>query len=163
MASRNDVKPIKSTDRPSVILVVDDEVDILDSLQLLLERSLSNVRVLTAESGPAAIQVLKRDPVDLIITDYRMPGMDGLELLAKAAKIAPLTPTVLITAFPDMELAIRAINEARVRSFITKPMQPEKILEIIGGLLEEYRGRIQRDQAFARALDEMRRRLQSAR
>jgi response regulator RpfG family c-di-GMP phosphodiesterase len=113
----------------ATILLVDDEPDILDSLQVLLERAQQGVRVVTAASGKDALEKMRAEPVDLIITDYKMPGMNGLEFLAQAGDVQPGVPRILITAFPDLDVAIRAINEAGIENFITKPFESKAVVE----------------------------------
>ena len=105
--------------------------------------------------------MLKAEPVDLIVTDYKMPGMNGLEFLAAAKTLAPKVPRVLVTAFPDLELAIRAVNEARIENFFTKPLEPGKVVEVIQGILTEKRNHEMRDRSFARSLDALRRKPES--
>lgn len=143
--------------RPQAVLLVDDELDILESLKQLFEVSLKGVHVFTADNGPAGVQILKTNPVDLIITDFKMPGMNGLEFLAEARKVAPMTPRILVTAFPDLDLAIRAVNDAKIENFFTKPVEPSKVVEIVRNILAERRARELRDQSFARSLDALRR------
>jgi response regulator RpfG family c-di-GMP phosphodiesterase len=125
-----------ATDHPATILIVDDEVDILHSLQILLETSMVGVRVLTADSGPKALEIIQREPVDILITDYRMPGMNGLELLVHAEDLRPEMAKMMITAFPKLELAIEAINSVHVNKFLVKPFQPQDFLEKVQSMLE---------------------------
>lgn len=127
--------------RVRVVLLVDDEPDIRASLKALLEASLDNVLVATAESGDVALVRLRDGDVDLIISDHKMPGMSGLELLARAQRIAPDVPRILVTAFPDLEIAIRAINEAGIENFFTKPFDPEQVVGAVRELLTEKRRR----------------------
>ncbi len=115
----------------ATVLVVDDEQDILDSLKALLESSIPGLSCKTADSAKAAVKILGEGGLDLILCDYRMPGMDGLKFLEMARSQAPSTPRILMTAFPHLELAIEAINEARVEIFLTKPMDPDKLIVVI--------------------------------
>lgn len=118
-----------------VVLLVDDEEDILVSLEALFRRDIPECRVLTAASGRAALDTLARERVHLIITDYRMPGMNGLDFLARARKAAPGVPSIMITAFPDPELAARAVNEFGVGLFIAKPFDLAYLLEVVRSLV----------------------------
>lgn len=149
-----------SAARRQSILLVDDEADIRDSLKMLIEASIDDVEVLTAESGMAALDALARQPVDLIITDYKMPGMNGLEFLHRAQKASPKTPRILVTAFPDLEIAIKAINEAGIENFFTKPFEPEQVLGVVRQILQEQKAATMRNLSFARSLDVMRRNLE---
>ena len=127
--------------RPRVrtILVVDDEVDILLSLTELFQTAMEGVEVLTARDGPTALDLLQFHPVDAIVCDYRMPGMDGLEVLRRASEVAPEVPRIMLTAYPDLELAMRAINEAHIESFLTKPVRAEPLLESVNAALIKAR------------------------
>ena len=142
--------------RRQVVLLVDDEADIRDSLKMLLEASIDGIDVQTAESGTAALDLLGRQGVDLIITDYKMPGMNGLEFLQRSQKVAPKVPRILVTAFPDLEIAIRAINEAGIENFFTKPFEPEQVVGVVRELLQEQLAQAMRNQSFARSIDTLR-------
>jgi len=115
---------------------VDDEVDILASFKEFLESSMPGLTVITAESAMAAMPYVKKKQIDLIISDYKMPGMDGITFLKKAEEIIPDTPKILLTAFPKLDLAIEAINEVAVDKFLTKPIPPDKMLSIVKTLLK---------------------------
>lgn len=121
--------------RRYIILLVDDEADILNSFQEFLESSIPGVVVKTAPSGKDALPLLK-GPLDLVISDYKMPGMDGITFLRHAEQEHPETPKVLLTAFPKLDLAIEAINEVNVAKFLTKPIPPDKMLAIVRQLLK---------------------------
>lgn len=143
--------------RAQTILLVDDEEDIRESLKALFETCLEGVEVRTAPSGQDALDQLDRELVDVIITDYKMPGMNGLEFLQRAQKKAPTIPRILVTAFPDLEIAIRAINEANIENFFTKPFEPDQVLNVVRQLLHEQRVQEMRNRSFARSLDVVRR------
>jgi response regulator RpfG family c-di-GMP phosphodiesterase len=138
------------------ILLVDDEVDILDSLKPVLESHIEDVEVRTAESGAQALDLLRKAPVDLILSDYKMPGMNGLDFLDQASRIAPGTPRILITAFPDLDIAIRAINEAGIEHFITKPFETDRVVEQVRAALFKRRVEGLWKDSLARSIDALR-------
>jgi adenylate cyclase len=132
--------------RPSVdaIIIVDDEPDILESLTDVFGLHLPGVKILTADSGQKALDILAKETVGLIISDYKMPGMDGLEFLTKARQVAPAAPRILITAYPELNVAVRAINEAQIQNFLTKPITPQALLEAVNAALLKSRSAAQR-------------------
>ncbi|MCA1813146.1 MAG: response regulator [Halobacteriales archaeon] len=155
--------PPPAPPRPASILVVDDEPDVAESLRGLLESSLpepATIRV--AGSAEAASKALKETQFDLVLCDYKLPGRTGVELLREAREQAPQTRRVLITAYADLEVAVGAINEAAVDNFIEKPFEPEQVVGKVHDLLEEKRARELREQAFNRALEALRRRVDQA-
>jgi DNA-binding NtrC family response regulator len=120
------------------VLLIDDEADVLNALRKLLKRSLPQINIVTARSGPEALGLLQQGKVDLIVTDYRMPGMDGLEFLQKANEIAPDVPRVMITAFPEPKLASDAANNAKVSLMVTKPFDYEYFVGVIASILDRH-------------------------
>lgn len=113
------------------VLLVDDEADVLESISTLLETAIPDAVVLQAQDGAAALEILRRRPVDLILSDYRMPVMDGLTFLRQAQALRPDVPRLLITAYPDPQLAARAVREAGVGLFVAKPFNVEYLVEVL--------------------------------
>lgn len=132
------------------VLIVDDEPDILAALETFLNAALG-AEVLKADSGAAGLAVLGKTPVDLVVSDFRMPVMDGLHFLRRAAELRPEVPRILLTAFPDMHLAIQAINEARIARFLTKPVEPDQLAAAIKDLLSDSRRRRLGQEALQRS------------
>ena len=109
----------------STVLLVDDESAILETLALQLRR---DHRVLTAQSGDGALRVLASSgPVAAVISDLRMPGMDGVELLRRIQLDYPDTTRVLHTAQNDLSAAIAAINDGGVYRYLAKPVQTDEL------------------------------------
>ena len=118
------------------ILCVDDEVGILKALNRLLRRG--GYRVLTAENGEHGLEILKKEPVNLIISDQRMPRMSGTEFLRLSRKIRPDAIQIMLTAYADMNAATAAINQGGICKFILKPWNDAQLLEAIKGELKRY-------------------------
>jgi CheY-like chemotaxis protein len=129
--SRSNSAVEETTGRLATVLVVDDEHDILESVRDLLAVEMKHVRVHTATSGQAALDILKREGADLLITDYRMPGMSGIELLDALRRDGHDVPAILMTAFPDPTLAQKAKQEHGVRHFVPKPFELSQFLALV--------------------------------
>ncbi len=117
------------------ILVVDDE----ERLTFLLQQSLKSLgqgyEILTAQAGEEALTKIREKPFDLIITDYRLQDMGGLQLTAAIKVFTPDTPVVLMTAYSSEELEAEA-KRLRVYRYITKPFPIEEIKDIIKEALQ---------------------------
>jgi len=109
------------------ILVVDDEADIREAVKDVLESCLDNASVQAVDSGAAALDFMSHAKVDLIVTDYKMPGMDGVQLLKAIESLSPGLPHILVTAF-DRELLHDLGNQARGEHILQKPLDPERLL-----------------------------------
>jgi response regulator RpfG family c-di-GMP phosphodiesterase len=119
------------------ILCVDDEPNVLEGLALHLRRRFD---VVTAESGQAALTLLENGAsFCVVMSDMRMPGMDGAELLSRARKLAPDTVRILLTGQAEMKSAIAAINEGQIFRFLTKPCPPADLLAAFDAALEQHR------------------------
>ena len=109
------------------ILWVDDEIDQFKSHLLFLESE--GLSVKTASSAPEALEVLARESFNLILLDYRMPGVDGLTLLREVKRMAPHVPVAMVTMMSDKEIMEGAVA-AEAFDFVIKPIQPSQIVVI---------------------------------
>lgn len=134
-AAMPDLGPLMPKFRPWVILLVDDEPDILRTIKTLVEASIDGVQVLTASSGRIGLELLDRERVDLIVSDLRMPGMDGIEFLYQARRHHGNIPRVMLTAFGNEDVARRAIVETFCSAFLSKGVEPEVLIENVTKLL----------------------------
>lgn len=117
------------------ILVVDDEDANLRLLRRVLGREYT---VIEAESGDVGIKLLEEHEVSLIISDQRMPGMTGVQLLEKSRDIRPDAIKMLLTGYTDLEALIGAINDGRVYKYIQKPWDAEELKMTVKRALESY-------------------------
>jgi signal transduction histidine kinase len=124
-----------SDQRRHTLLVVDDEPDVLESLRHLFRRVF---RVLTAESGASAIEILRKEDVHVILSDQRMPGMPGDAFLAQARQVCPDAVRILFTGYADIQAVINAINEGRIFRYILKPWDPVELEGIIKQAVEQF-------------------------
>jgi len=118
------------------LLIVDDDENILRALRRVFNRD--GYRVLTATSGPEALELLKKDPVSLIISDQRMPGMIGAEFLAQAKVLCPHAIRVMLTGHSDVEAATQAINEGEIFRYLTKPWDEIQLRVTVREALGRY-------------------------
>ncbi|HEY4015672.1 MAG TPA: HD domain-containing phosphohydrolase [Polyangiaceae bacterium] len=127
---------MSSPSKPRV-LCVDDEPNILEGLAHTLRRGYEVVGV---GSGKAALELLAQDPnIAVIVSDMRMPVMDGAAFLAKARAIAPDATRVLLTGQTELDSAIAAVNEGRIFRFLTKPCAPAVLLASMEGAVQQHR------------------------
>lgn len=118
------------------ILFVDDEQDILDGYERLLRREF-HVRV--ARGGQAGLEEIEQSgPFAVVISDMRMPGMNGAEFLAQVRQNAPDTVRMLLTGYTDIGAAIAAVNEGNIFRFLTKPCEKEVLADAINLGISRY-------------------------
>ncbi|HEY7153649.1 MAG TPA: response regulator [Gemmataceae bacterium] len=110
------------------ILLVDDEPEILFSLRGLLRRDFD---VHTAESGAEAMEVLKQQPIHVILTDQRMPGMTGVQLLHRVQGEYPQAIRIVFTGYADIKAVIDAVNQGHIYRYITKPWDPDELMSVL--------------------------------
>jgi len=119
------------------ILVVDDETGVLNAMLRLFHDEPYDV--LTSSCGRSALELLQKfGPVQLIISDYRMPGMNGVEFLQQVMQRWPDTRRVILSGFPDSDVLLAALNEGRVHRFLVKPWDNDAIKCVVGEMLGEY-------------------------
>lgn len=131
-----------------VILSVDDDPGVSRAVVRDLRRRYgADYRIMRAESGASALDVLREltlrgQPVAVLIADYRMPGMDGIQFLENAIDLHPYARRVLLTAYADTNAAIDAINVVDLDHYLLKPWDPpeEKLYPVVDALLESWRG-----------------------
>ena len=124
------------------ILIIDDESDILNMLERIL--LLEDYRVSTALSGKQAISMLSEENFDLVITDIRMPEMDGLEVIEKVNAYDELIEIIVLSGYATLENAIEALKNGRVFHFVIKPLNDiESFYHIITQALEKRHLRLQ--------------------
>ncbi|MBN2063068.1 MAG: sigma-54-dependent Fis family transcriptional regulator [Deltaproteobacteria bacterium] len=118
------------------ILIVDDEKNYLVVLEALLGQE--GYETVTANNGGDAIQVVRESDIDLVITDMKMPGITGIQLLEEVKKIKPEVPVIIMTAFGTIEMAVEAIKKDAY-DYITKPFQNDQMMLTIRKALGNYR------------------------
>lgn len=111
------------------LLCVDDEQNILKSLRRLLMQEA--VQIHTASSGQEALDLMQQQQFDVIISDMRMPGMDGAEFLRQAFAMQPKTYRILMTGYADIQSTVAAVNEGRINRYIAKPWNNQELITSI--------------------------------
>jgi DNA-binding NtrC family response regulator len=119
------------------ILLVDDEQNILNTLTRLLRAD--DREIITAGDTREGLEKLKsNNGADVVISDNKLPNISGLDFLVKVKQLYPDTVRILITGYPDLESAIKAINNGQVYRFITKPWENEELKLIVRQALDYY-------------------------
>lgn len=134
------------SNKPANLLFVDDEPNVLKALKRLFRAA--NYNVYLAEGGQAGLAILQQQPIDLIISDMRMPHMDGAEFLAQAAQRWPETVRILLTGYADIESTIAAVNNGKIYSYCSKPWEDNELKILVNNALEQKQLREQRQQLF---------------
>ena len=117
------------------VLVVDDEPD---NVRVLFDLLAGEYHVHTAHSGSEALNVLGREPIDMILSDHRMPAMTGVELLGRSLDLRPHCVRLILTGYIDVESIIAAINQGRVHHYVTKPWDTRELLQTVRRSLAAY-------------------------
>ncbi len=122
------------------ILFVDDEKSVLDGIERLLHGEFSISKAQDAIRGLASIQLF--GPYAVVVSDMRMPGMNGAGFLARVHQMAPNTVTMLLTGQKDLNAAIDAVNECHLFRYLKKPCKKEDLVKAIHQGLAQYRKNI---------------------
>lgn len=120
------------------IMIVDDEDMVLTSIESYLDLE-TKYNVVSFTSAKEALEYVKAKNVDLVISDYLMPEMDGIAFLAKVREIKPEIPRIILTGYADKENAIKAINDVGLFQYIEKPWDNNDLRIIIRNGLEKQR------------------------
>jgi len=121
--------------RHRTLLLVDDEESILSALKRVFRRD--GYQVITATSGALGLEALTRQPVDVILSDQRMPGMTGIEFLREARRLYPHTLRMTLSGYTDLQSIIEAVNEGAVYKFLTKPWDDELLRSHVAHAFEQ--------------------------
>lgn len=121
------------------ILIVDDEPD---NLQLLYRTLRGKYEIMKANGPKEALELLKTNDFQCIISDHKMPDIDGVEFLKLSTETHPNAMRLLVTAYSDVKILIDAINYARIYRYIKKPYAPDELLHIVEASLEYYQLKI---------------------
>jgi two-component system response regulator HupR/HoxA len=120
----------------ATVLIVDDEPRVLDALEAILA---AEFHVLPSASAAAALELLAQHEVAVIVTDYRMPQMTGVELLRRSREIAPEAMRIVLTAYTDVESLMEAVNTGGIHHFISKPWDPHELTVVVRRAVERHR------------------------
>ncbi len=122
---------------PEKILFVDDEPNVLAAYERQMRKQFE---VVTMEGGEAGLRaVMAGGPYAVVVSDFRMPNMDGVRFLSRVKEISPDTVRMILTGYADMQTAIEAVNEGNIFRFLTKPCPPESLTKAILAGIEQYR------------------------
>jgi len=138
------------TIRHSTILVVDDDPYVLESISTLLRAF--GFTVNTCDNANSAIQEIQRSAVDVVLTDIKMPGLTGVDLLGMIHKFDPQIPVILMTAYAELDVAVDAIKKGAF-DFITKPYNADYLIHTIEKAVK-YSGLIQMERDYKKNLEE---------
>ncbi len=140
------------------ILLVDDQQPILDALERILGQ---DYNVFSATNGEDALSIMEREDIALIMTDHRMPGMNGSELLEHTMRKYPNTIRIIVSGYIDQKLLMDAINTAHVHGVVSKPWRNGEVKFIVRIWIEQYEKSRELEERAAES-QELRRQLEEA-
>jgi DNA-binding NtrC family response regulator len=144
------------------VLVADDEASVRNLVARLLGSSIPSSCIHLAASGEEAMGILHRQPLLLVLSDFRMPGLTGVDVLASARRLQPWAGRLLMTGHADTRVALDAINDAKVEAFVRKPWEAAAFVSTVQRLLREHRALVRWERAQLRALDTLQRQVAGA-
>jgi len=150
--------------RQVTVMLVDDEAMVAATIKSFLELETS-YRVVTFTDPVQALAALPSEPVDVIVSDYMMPGLDGVTFLKRSRELLPLATRILLTGYADKANAIRAINEAGLYYYLEKPWDNEHLKLVIrngverSALFTELDARVSALEGAHKELHDIRKRL----
>lgn len=128
---------MESNDQPAV-LIVDDEDMVITSIRAFLQLE-TEYRVTGITDPQEAVKFLEVNPVDVVVSDYLMPRMNGLQVLGKAKELQPEAARVLLTGHADKQSAIQAINDVGLFQYLEKPWDNSQLLLVVQAAIERTR------------------------
>ena len=128
---------MNSTPTSQSVLIVDDDHNVLEVLDARL--SSSGLTVYKAEGGRQALQIMKTRRIDLVVSDVKMPGMDGMELLSEIIRTQPGLPVIFLTAYANVPDAVKAVQSGAV-DYVEKPFDGKALTEKIQKMLQDFEG-----------------------
>ncbi|MCB9853743.1 MAG: response regulator [Phycisphaerales bacterium] len=142
----------------STVLIVDDEQAVLRALRRLLHRD--DYRVITADSGVAAMELLKQEEIAVIVCDQRMPQVTGAEVLSEAYRLQPDSVRITLTGYSDFDSVQRSVNDGRVHQLLLKPWDDEQLRLTISEAVQSFEQR-QEHKRLERLVAEQKRQLET--
>ena len=121
------------------VLILDDEAEVRDAIRLQLGDT--RYEILAAENFEQAMNLLRDNAItiDVIICDVRMPGVDGVEAVAAFQRDYPATPVIVLTGFPDVDLAVDFMKKQDVKDYLTKPVEKEKLIAAVDRAAQQHK------------------------
>lgn len=116
------------------ILIIDDEQSQLDSLKRFLSKR--GNEIFTASDGISGVEIIRKNHIDLVISDFRMPGMNGLEVLKETKEINPKIDFVMVTAFGNVDEAVE-IMKSGAYDYLTKPIELDELENLVKRIAEK--------------------------
>ena len=141
--------PCKINSKAERILFVDDDRRVLDGFERMLHGEFEVETAVSGTEGLATIHLF--GPFAIVVSDMRMPGLDGAGFLARVRELAPHTVRMLLTGHKDMDRAIAAVNEGQIFRYLTKPCEKEEMLGAIRLGLAQYRANMEASEILKEA------------